>query len=128
MAEQVVLTEVDGRGVATVTLNRPAVNNAYNGEMILGLIDAFQKFGADPVVRVVTIRGNGRHFQAGADLKWIQSISTQSAEENLRVSMNTTDAIRGLNEFPKTTTALVHGRSAEPRGGNELDRPCRSRW
>src|SRR3546814_12296067 len=93
MAEQVVLTEVDGRGVATVTLNRPAVNNAYNGEMILGLIDAFQKFGADPAVRVVTIRGNGRHFQAGADLKWIQSISTQSAAENLRVSMTTTDEI-----------------------------------
>src|SRR3546814_11245267 len=41
-------------------------------------------------------------------LKWIRSISTQSAEENLRVSMNTTDAIRGLNEFPKPTIALVH--------------------
>src|SRR3546814_908844 len=135
MAEQVVLTEVDGRGVATVTLNRPAVNNAYNGEMILGLIDAFQKFGADPAVRVVTIRGNGRHFQAGADLKWIQSISTQSAEENLRVSMNTTDAIRGLNEFPKPTIALVHGgcsgggtRSAERRVGKARVSTCRSRW
>src|SRR3546814_18078589 len=42
-------------------------------------------------------------------LKWIRSISTQSAEENLRVSMNTTDAIRGLNELPKPTVALVHG-------------------
>ena len=109
MAEEVVLTEVDGRGVATVTLNRPHVNNAYNGDMILGLIDAFQKLGADPQVRVVTIRGNGRHFQAGADLKWIQSVSHLSAEENLRISMNTTNAIRGLNQFPKPTIALVHG-------------------
>src|SRR3546814_19292862 len=94
MAEQVVLTEVDGRGVATVTLNRPAVNNAYNGEMILGLIDAFQKFGADPAVRVVTIRGNGRHFQAGADLKWIQSNRTRAAVANLSGSRQTTAPIR----------------------------------
>src|SRR5690606_30730729 len=104
-----VLTEVDRRGVATVTLNRPEVNNAYNGELILGLIDAFTRLGRDPNTRVVLIRGNGRHFQAGADLKWIQSISGLSAEENLQVSMNTTNAIRGLNEFPKPTIALVHG-------------------
>src|SRR3546814_6699490 len=86
MAEQVVLTEVDGRGVATVTLNRPAVNNAYNGEMILGLIDAFQKFGADPAVRVVTIRGNGRHFQAGADLKWRSEEHTSELQSLMRNS------------------------------------------
>ena len=109
MANAVVLTEVDRRGVATVTLNRPEVNNAYNGDMILGLIDAFGRLGADSQVRVVVIRGNGRHFQAGADLKWIQSISKLSPDENLQVSMNTTNAIRGLNEFPKPTLALVHG-------------------
>ena len=109
MANAVVLTEVDRRGVATVTLNRPEVNNAYNGDMILGLIEAFGKLGADSGVRVVVIRGNGRHFQAAADLKWIQSISKLSPDENLQVSMNTTNAIRGLNEFPKPTFALVHG-------------------
>lgn len=109
MAGATVLTEVDRRGVATVTLNRPEVNNAYNGDLILGLIEAFRALGADPRVRVVVLRGNGRHFQAGADLKWIQSISKLSPEENLQVSLNTTNAIRGLNEFPKPTLALVHG-------------------
>ena len=109
MASTTVLTEIDRRGVATVTLNRPEVNNAYNGELILALIEAFGSLAADPGVRVVVIRGNGRHFQAGADLKWIQSTSTLSPEENLQVSMNTTNAIRGLNQFPKPTIALVHG-------------------
>ena len=109
MASTTVLTEVDPRGVATVTLHRPEVNNAYNGELILALIDVFGRLGADPAVRVVLIKGNGRHFQAGADLKWIQSISGLSPEENLQVSRNTTSAIRGLNEFPKPTIALVHG-------------------
>ena len=40
MTEPVVLLNVDTRGVATITLNRPKVNNAYNGEVIEAMIDA----------------------------------------------------------------------------------------
>lgn len=109
MTTNTLLTEVDRRGVATVTLNRPDVNNAYNGEMILGLIDTFGALAADTRVRVVLIRGNGRHFQAGADLKWLRETSKLSPEANLQVSTNTTNAVRKLNEFPKPTIALVHG-------------------
>ena len=109
MATNTVLTEIDRRGVATVTLNRPDVNNAYNGEMILGLIDTFGALAADKRVRLVLIRGNGKHFQAGADLKWIRETSKLSPEANLQVSSHTTNAVRGLNEFPKPTIALVHG-------------------
>jgi methylglutaconyl-CoA hydratase len=109
MTTDTVLTEIDPRGVATVTLNRPDVNNAYNGELILGLMDSFRTLAADSNVRVVVIRGNGRHFQAGADLKWIRETSQLSAEANLQVSNNTTNAVRGLNQFPKPTIALVHG-------------------
>jgi methylglutaconyl-CoA hydratase len=109
MTTDTVLTKIDRRGVATVTLNRPDVNNAYNGEMILGLIDTFGALAADTRVRLVLIRGNGKHFQAGADLKWIGEASKLSPEANLRVSTNTTNAVRGLNEFPKPTIALVHG-------------------
>jgi methylglutaconyl-CoA hydratase len=58
---------------------------------------------------VVLIRGNGKHFQAGADLKWIMEMSKLSPEANLQVSTDTTNAVRGLNEFPKPTIALVHG-------------------
>lgn len=109
MQDSVVLAEVDARGVATVTLNRPEVNNAYNGDVIQGLRRRFDELAGDPAVRVVVIRGNGRHFQAGADLKWIDAVRTASAEENLRVSGETAQALRGLNEFPCPTVALVHG-------------------
>src|SRR5258707_6957519 len=64
-----VLWSVDGRGVATVTLNRPEVNNAYNGELIQGLLAALDALGGAPGLRAVVIKGNGKHFQAGADLK-----------------------------------------------------------
>ena len=40
-----VLWSVDARGVATVTLNRPEVNNAYNGELIEGLLAALDALG-----------------------------------------------------------------------------------
>lgn len=104
-----VLCTVDGRGVATVTLNRPERNNAYNSDVIGGLLEAFGRLGADDAVRIVVIRGNGRHFQAGADLAWLKEIGVLSPEENVAVSRRTAMAIRGLTEFPKPTVALVHG-------------------
>ena len=109
MSDPVVLCATDSRGVATVTLNRPEVNNAYNSDVIDTLIATAGKLAVDDAVRLVVLRGNGRHFQAGADLKWLQEVSTQSPEINVEVSRHTTDAVRGLNEFPKPTIALVHG-------------------
>jgi methylglutaconyl-CoA hydratase len=104
-----VLRSVDARGVGTVTLNRPARNNAYNGDVVQGLIDAFTAMGSDDRVRVVVLRGNGKHFQAGADLSWLREIGALSPEENVVVSRRTANAIRGLTEFLKPTIALVHG-------------------
>lgn len=109
MTTDLVLTEVDRRGVATVTINRADVNNAYNGDMIQGFLTAFDQIAKDPQARVVVLRGKGRHFQAGADLKWIMSLKASDWDANLAVSKATTDAVRGLNEFPKPTIALIHG-------------------
>jgi len=104
-----VLLDVDARGVATVTLNRPEVNNAYNGELIqamLGAIDALEKTAG---LRAIVVKGNGRHFQAGADLKWIDAVRTASADENQRVSRATAEAVQRLNLAPVPTVALVQG-------------------
>ena len=84
-----VLWNLDPRGVATVTLNRPEVNNAYDDALIQGLHDAMDALGARPGVRAVVLRGEGRHFQAGADLKWIARVASQSQEENERASRAT---------------------------------------
>src|SRR6195952_3234253 len=64
-----VLWELDERGVATVTLNRPEVNNAYDAGLIRGVLSAMDELGSKPSLRVVVLKGNGKHFQAGADLK-----------------------------------------------------------
>ena len=109
MTEPVILKSINARGVATVTLNRPQVNNAYNGDMIQALLDIVAELRSDDSVRMMVLRGNGPHFQAGADLKWINAIRELDRDENIAVSRSTAEAVRGLNEFPKPTMALVHG-------------------
>jgi methylglutaconyl-CoA hydratase len=109
MSEPVVLLNIDKRGVATITLNRPEVNNAYNGEFVQAMINAVVKCSNDDDIRIIIIRGNGKHFQAGADLKWLKEIGELSPKENVDVSRLTASAIRGLTEVMKPTIALVHG-------------------
>jgi methylglutaconyl-CoA hydratase len=104
-----VLWSVDARGVATVTLNRPEVNNAYDGALIQGLLAALDALGKAIGLRAVVIKGNGKHFQAGADLKWIDAVRTASPQENIRVSRATAEAVQRLNLAPVPTIALVQG-------------------
>ncbi|MBV8753281.1 MAG: enoyl-CoA hydratase/isomerase family protein [Hyphomicrobiales bacterium] len=104
-----VLWSVDARGVATVTLNRPEVNNAYNGDLIHGLLDALDALASAPALRAVVLKGNGRHFQAGADLKWIDTVRHAAPQENVRVSHATAEAVQRLNQAPVPTVALVQG-------------------
>src|SRR5437762_11808824 len=67
-SEPALLYEKSG-GVATLTMNRPAVRNALNAEMLCRLADAWQDVNDDPAVRVAILTGAGdRAFCAGADL------------------------------------------------------------
>ena len=109
MSEGVVLTSIDSRGIAEIILNRPERNNAYNGTMIDELIESFTSLHNNDDVRVVLIRGNGKHFQGGADLRWLKEIGKLNKEENIEVSRRTASAIKGLTEFPKPTIAMIHG-------------------
>ena len=109
MSENIVETNIDERGVAEVILNRPQRNNAYNGEMISELIKSFTALYGNKDVRVVILKGNGKHFQGGADLEWLKEIGKLDEKENIEVSKRTASAIRGLIEFPKPTIALIHG-------------------
>jgi methylglutaconyl-CoA hydratase len=64
---------------------------------------------AAPRLRAVVLKGNGRHFQAGADLKWVDAVRKASAQENVRVSRATAEAVQRLNHAPVPTVALVQG-------------------
>ena len=109
MSEPAVLSSLDFRGVATVTFNRPEVNNAYNAELIQGVLAGLDSLSANPAVRVVVLKGNGRHFQAGADLKWINAVRPQSPDVNHAASQATAEAVDRLNRLPVPVVALVQG-------------------
>jgi methylglutaconyl-CoA hydratase len=103
-----VLWNIDERGVARVTLNRPQVYNAYNGELIAALLAAYDALGRE-ALRAVVITGQGRNFQAGADVNWIDTVRRSSPQDNLHASRMTAEAVQRLNLLPVPTVALVQG-------------------
>ena len=107
-ATEPVLWSVDERGVARVTLNRPEVYNAYNGDMIAALLNIYDAL-AGKALRAVVLAGKGRNFIAGADIKWLDAVRRSSPEENLRASRMTAEAVQRLNLLPVPTIALVQG-------------------
>ncbi len=104
-----VLTEVGADGIATVTMNRGALHNAFNEGVIAALTDAFRSVGSDPRVRVVLLRGVGKSFSAGADLGWMKRLSGYDHAENVADAMALATMMRTLDECPKPTVAVVQG-------------------
>lgn len=104
-----VLWEVDARGVAIVTLNRPHLNNAYDAELVERALAALDELGGLRGIRVVVLKGAGPHFQAGADLGWLRALSAQSPADNVQASYATGRLMQRLNQLPVPTLALVQG-------------------
>lgn len=65
--DQPVLYEVV-RGVATVSMNRPSFHNAQNAQMTYALDEAFRRAVDDDAVKVILLKGSGKHFSAGHDI------------------------------------------------------------
>ena len=55
-------------GIATVTMSRPDVNNVQNSRMTYALDAAFRRAVDDDTVKVIVLRGEGKHFSAGHDI------------------------------------------------------------
>ncbi|MCX7376433.1 MAG: enoyl-CoA hydratase-related protein [Alphaproteobacteria bacterium] len=104
-----VLLGIDARGVATATLNRPERGNAYDEEMLAALLGGLDSLAANPAIRALVLRGAGKHFQAGADVHWLNQATAYPPERAYAASHATTEAMRKLNEFPHPTIAMVKG-------------------
>lgn len=104
-----VLLSIDPRGVATVTLNRPELHNAFDDRVIAELTSALAKLAADAAVRVVVLAANGKSFSAGADLGWMKRMAAYSEAENLADARALAGLMRTLAGLPKPTLALVQG-------------------
>lgn len=109
MTEHGLLIDVDDRGVATLTLNRPDKHNAFDDRLIAAMTDALVDLGERPDVRCVLLTGAGRSFSAGADLGWMKSMAAYSEAENLADAKALARLMHTLDTVPKPTIALVNG-------------------
>lgn len=109
MAEGTVLVTVDAKGVATVTLNRPELHNAFDEDTIAILTRELRALGDDEDVHVVVLNARGESFCAGADLKWMKRTAEFSEAENLQDASALAELLLTLDTLAKPTVALIQG-------------------
>ncbi len=98
-----------GPGIAQIMMSRPDVFNAFDAAMIGELDAAFEQLIADDSVRVILLAGDGKHFSAGADLKWMQRASKESREWNLADARRFAAMLGRIDSCPKPTLARIQG-------------------
>jgi 2-(1,2-epoxy-1,2-dihydrophenyl)acetyl-CoA isomerase len=101
-------------GIATVTLNRPEVLNAYTPEMGEEVVDAFRRIENDSAIRVVILTGAGRGFCSGVDLEQLMRVQAgEEAPQGEGPRLGEESFIREfpleLATFPKPVIAAING-------------------
>lgn len=109
--------EFDGPAMI-LTLSRPEVHNAIDEVMIREITGFFSEIEKMGEVRAVIIRGRGKSFCSGADLRWMKKAFTLSPEENLRECEELFAMFRAIFECSKIVIAVAHGNVFG--GGNGL--------
>ena len=98
-----------GHNLARVTMSRPGVANAFDELMIAELDAAFAQLADEVDVRVIVLAGAGKHFSAGADLKWMQRASEASRDWNLEDARRFAAMLARVAACPKPTVARIQG-------------------
>lgn len=107
MKEVVLITKKDS--VAEIRLNRPETLNALNVELSEALGTALASTAKDKGVRAVILRGEGRAFSAGGDLKMFHQHLPRADRAFRRISGLLNKAIRSIRTMPKPVIAGIHG-------------------
>ncbi len=95
--------------VATVTMKRAEVHNAFNAQLIQDLQAAFSDLSTDEKLHAVVLTGDGPSFSAGADLSMMKASATFSQEQNLSDSLRLADLFDMINRCPCPVVARVNG-------------------
>ncbi len=103
------LSSIDQRGVAYLTLNRPEKRNAFDADLIVELTHALKSLASNAAVRVVVLTGKGESFSSGADLNWMQSMVAYDEQTNQQDSKQLADLMYELYNLNIPTIAKVNG-------------------
>ena len=108
MTQTHIRIERDG-ALASLVFNRPQVLNAFNNEMMDECRAALAELADDDGVRAILVRGEGRAFSAGFDMKAAAERDMSTVDHVRRQMERQFDFIMAFWDFPKPTIALVHG-------------------
>jgi len=97
------------KSVATVTLNRPEIHNAFNDVLIRELHEVFTFLRDNNNIRAIILTGNGKSFCAGADLNWMKSVKDYTFEQNYEDSKRLSEMMHLLFTHPKPIIARING-------------------
>jgi methylglutaconyl-CoA hydratase len=95
--------------VASVTLNRPDVRNAFNETMIAEIAAVFQGLDARDDLRAVVLAAHGKAFCAGADLNWMKKMAGYSDAENHADALRLAAMLSAIYRCSKPVIARVNG-------------------
>lgn len=118
---EVVLSEVNQR-IGYLTLNNPEKRNAMSPQLISDLFVAVSAMNANPEVKVIVLRANGKAFCAGADLAYLQQLQEFTYEENLADSRKLMSLFNLIYTSPKVVIAEIQGHALA--GGCGLATVC----
>ncbi len=119
MSENSVLMNVEA-GVATITLNRPDVHNAFDEHVIAALSGKFDILRMERDIHTVVLRGAGKSFSAGGDLNWMKRAAGYSEEQNVEDGLLLARMLHKLYTLPQVTIACVQG----PAMGGGMGMAC----
>lgn len=92
---------------AYITLNRPAVKNAMNNQMVLDIIAAFETLKDNREVRAIVLSGAGGTFCAGGDIKEMAQALQSGDVDNFSGTLD--KMLRAINQAPQVVIAKVEG-------------------
>jgi len=121
MSERPIITYKKDR-IGYLELNRPEKRNALNAEMVEALKIAISEFEKDKQVKVLVIKAAGKVFCSGADLAYLQSLQTNTYEENLEDSNKLKELFYRIYNSPKIIIAQIQGHALA--GGCGLATVC----
>jgi 2-(1,2-epoxy-1,2-dihydrophenyl)acetyl-CoA isomerase len=121
MGDNVVKLEIAG-GVAEILFDRPAKLNAIDIELAERLVDALAAIERDQSVKAIVLKGAGRAFMAGGDLKTFHEAGARAPEAVKRLIAPFHEAVRRIRQSPAPVIASVHG--AVAGGGLALALAC----
>lgn len=109
-------------GVVTVVLDRPERRNALNAALVAELHAVLRELDRDASVRVVALRGEGKDFCAGADLREVRDSVEAGVLASLEDAQALGDLFVEMRRMRRPIVALVHGRALA--GGCGLATAC----